>query len=124
MFGEMPDEDLLEEYSPRTAMGRTMQRRADEEAAQAAANGNEENEGGRSPLRRRLLNLTGICEGVLGSPCGRPAMYFTCDKCIQAMAEVAEQQRAARVTKAIETAPWQQKSVTGSEIEEAVKRQM
>ena len=61
MFGEMPDEDLLEEYSPRTAMGRTMQRRADEEAAQAAANGNEENEGGMSPLTHNFRNKR-LCE--------------------------------------------------------------
>ena len=93
LFAELPDLGLLDEYSPRTAMDRTMAIRAEEEAAQAAAKWNEDNEGGTGPLRRRLQKPTGICERVLGRPCGRPARDFYVRQMRKAAADAANKEK-------------------------------
>ena len=60
MFAELPDLDLLDEYSPRTAMEITIARRAEEEAAQAAAKWNEDNEEAQAAAKwtEHLLDRT------------------------------------------------------------------
>ena len=167
LFAELPDLDLLDEYSPRTAMEITIARRAEEEAAQAAAKWNEDNEGGWSPLRRRLQKPTGICEGVRKAAAdaankekemqakmaaggqsggGELADLRSCDSdsddnVASSSGTVANRERSmsdremsdaenfgsegeATDTEVPEpTAPWQQKRVTGSQLEEAVKMQ-
>ena len=148
-------------------MERTIARRAEEEAAQAAAKWNEDNEGGTGPLRRRLQKPTGICEGVRKAAAdaankekerqakmaegrqsggGELADLRSCDSdsddnVASSSGTVADRERSmsdrersdaenfgsegeATDTEVPEpTAPWQQKRVTGSQLEEAVKMQ-
>ena len=175
MFAELPDLDLLDEYSPRTAMERTIARRAEEEAAQAAAKWNEDNEEAQAAAKwtEHLLDRTllacnkGCCrwkrkaaadaankekemqakmaEGGQ-SGVGDMAHLRSCDSDsddngASASGTVADRERSmsdrersdaenfgsegeATDTEVPEpTAPWQQKRVTGSQLEEAVKMQ-